>query len=253
MARCSSIGPGFLGRFGYNRANGWSLSRYQAIVIGLKFRAWHERRNSLIVAWVLISSPPPSHDGIPFAVPSSKITRYSVATPMRFESIYCAISFTSEPYYTTCIVPCTLHSGSWGSFRGHIWVINKGRVSVLRGRIHRRGALKQSTRRPGLAVWCLNEARVSISRGRIQHDLGSCCIRWGSAGIGRRARLRTACRKTCGFESHLPHHLVKTLMFSGCRFIFTSYLVPSGLEMFIFLPNILSDKTVEDLVPPMTL
>jgi len=42
-------------------------------------------------------------------------------------------------------------------------------------------------------------------------------------------------------------------MFSGCRFIFTSYLVPSGLEMFIFLPNILSDKTVEDLVPPMTL
>lgn len=27
----------------------------------------------------------------------------------------------------------------------------------------------------------------------------------GSAGTGRRARLRTVCRKACGFESHLPH------------------------------------------------
>ena len=35
---------------------------------------------------------------------------------------------------------------------------------------------------------------------------------WGSAGTGRRARLRTACRKACGFESHLPHHYTKVLL-----------------------------------------
>ena len=32
--------------------------------------------------------------------------------------------------------------------------------------------------------------------------------RRGSAGTGRRARLRTACRKAWGFESPLPHHTI---------------------------------------------
>ena len=53
----------------------------------------------------------------------------------------------------------------------------------------------------------------------------------GSAGIGRRARLRIWCRKASGFESPLPHHLIRTLMLSGCRrfiFPFTSRTKPGG-------------------------
>ena len=63
----------------------------------------------------------------------------------------------------------------------------------------------------------------------------------GSAGIGRRARLRTACRKAWGFESPLPHHSYDQILVSRLPKYAPGQAYPLG---FSFAFSLLEDEHV---------